>query len=401
MTKTLKMTSAASLVAISSILTTPLSAETSDQAVSWGDSLRTFGLFHKDNDAKFIQELKFHGRFHWQYAHIDGEDAAGDSFDNDFTEFRRIRIGAQAKFLNNFTLRSTINVINDGARDGQSEQFEYNGIDELFLTYSLQNVGNLDSVALRYGRQKIDNGAEVAVSSKKIKTVERAAISNKLFSNSRYTALKALVSKGNWDGQFSLLSLDDNEELAGWSRGKALALNSDWKLENGKVKFDVLYNLDANDSGRDELDVDYKWAASLAYETKVNDWNLFLNAVYGDNGSESFAGNNRDGSFYGLIVMPSTYLIEDKLEFVARYQYQASSQDEGIRVNSRYFRANDNGSSLSNGRGDSHQSIYAGLNYFISGHHSKVQVGIEYDTLDTPTGDADATTVFAAYRTYF
>ena len=29
--------------------------------------------------------------------------------------------------------------------------------------------------------------------------------------------------------------------------------------------------------------------------------------------------------------MPSTYLIDDKLEFVARYVYQASEEAEGIR----------------------------------------------------------------------
>ena len=36
-----------------------------------------------------------------------------------------------------------------------------------------------------------------------------------------------------------------------------------------------------------------------------------------------------EGNFYGLVVMPSTYLIDDKLEFVARYVYQASEEDSG------------------------------------------------------------------------
>ena len=49
--------------------------------------------------------------------------------------------------------------------------------------------------------------------------------------------------------------------------------------------------------------------------------------------------SDREGNFYGLVVMPSTYLIDDKLEFVARYVYQASEGDEGIRPNSRYFRS--------------------------------------------------------------
>ena len=39
--------------------------------------------------------------------------------------------------------------------------------------------------------------------------------------------------------------------------------------------------------------------------------------------------------------MPSTYLIDDKLEFVARYVYQASEGDEGITANSRYFQSSE------------------------------------------------------------
>lgn len=414
----IKTTTAASFAAIGSAFANPVAPVSMNEKPSppvehhagdWCNSLKTFGLFHKDPDSKFIQEVKFHGRLHWQYANIDGDDVNGNSFDNDFTEFRRLRVGAQVKFLNNFTLRSTINIVDDRATNGGTEHLEYNNLDELHLTYSLKNVGNLDSLAFRYGRQKIDIGAEVAVSSKKIKTVERAAISNKVF-RSRYTGIKVSASKGNWDGQLGFLSLDDNDELAGWSRGKAISLNSDWKLEHGKLKFDAIYNLDTdvdtNGSRRDELGVGFKWAASLAYETEIRNWNILVNAIYGDNGSEDFAGGTeRDGSFYGLIVMPSTFIIEDKLEFVARYQYQGSSQDEGIRTNSRYFRAGDNtssaGADLNGGRGDDHHSIYTGLNYFLCGYNSQVMVGVEYEDLDTPAGDADATTLWAAYRTYF
>ena len=52
-------------------------------------------------------------------------------------------------------------------------------------------------------------------------------------------------------------------------------------------------------------------------------------------------------------------------------------------------------------RGDSYHSIYAGLNYYLCGNNSKVQVGAEYETLDTTDGDANNTTLWAAYRMYF
>ena len=86
---------------------------------------------------------------------------------------------------------------------------------------------------------------------------------------------------------------------------------------------------------------------------------------------------------------------------MARYAYQGAEEDEGIRTNSRLFRAEILDNDVNGGRGDSHHSIYAGLNYYFRGDKSKVLFGIEYDNLATPDGSADATTLWAAYRTYF
>ena len=136
-----------------------------------------------------------------------------------------------------------------------------------------------------------------------------------------------------------------------------------------------------------EVGVGYKWAASVSYETQIANWNLMVNAIYGDNGDSTYAGRkSRSGNFYGLVVMPSTFIIEDKLEFVARYAYQGASEDEGIRTNSRYVRR-DHGpvvnANIGGGRGDEHHSIYAGLNYYFCGHGMKVQAGVEHEFRNT------------------
>ena len=36
---------------------------------------------------------------------------------------------------------------------------------------------------------------------------------------------------------------------------------------------------------------DYNWAASLAYETEIGNWDLMVNVVYGDNGDSSYQSN--------------------------------------------------------------------------------------------------------------
>jgi len=187
-----------------------------------------------------------------------------------------------------------------------------------------------------------------------------------------------------------------------FDHGNALYFLSEHELANGNLSFDLFYNLDADDSGDDEVGVGYEWAFTASYSTKLGAWNLNTQFVFGDNGDEDFQGNaDRTGNFWGVIIEPSIYLIEDKLEFVARYAYQGSEEDEGIRTNSRYFRDNAVNADINGGRGDAHHSIYAGLNYYFCDHRSKILLGVEYDSLDTPDGDADATTLWAAYRIYF
>lgn len=413
MTQTLKLTAAASIAALGTALAGPEpAAEISAPPVSNGDwckSLKDFGKFYSNSSDPFIQEMKIFGRFQAQYAHVDGDDINGDSFSGDFDTIRRFRLGTKIKFFNNFTLLGRANLVSDRRHSGGVRDFDYQSWDELKLSYTLKDVAGLDSLTASYGRHKIAMGHESHTSSKKIKTVERSAISNKIYGN-RYTGLTLQAKKGDWIGTFGFLSLDSTNGIGNWDHGEAIYLSSSHKLSCGTLVFDFFYNLDTDKSigmtGYDEVGVGYQWAASVSYETQVGNWNLVLNAIYGDNGDSDYqSSSNRTGNFYGFVVMPSTYLIEDKLEFVARYAYQASSEDQGIRTNSRYFRAN-NGGAVNSGRGDEHHSIYAGLNWYLCGHNSKFMFGVEYETLDTPNAggtenDADATTLWAAYRMYF
>lgn len=364
---------------------------------SWCDGFDTVGKFYKNKDAAFIQELKFFGRFQMNFAHIEGDDVNGDSFSETYDEVRRLRFGSQIKFLDNFKLKGNVNLIDDDARDGGGRSFSYQNWDELKLSYSKKDVAGFDKAGFTYGRHKVGVGHESHTSSKKLKTVERSALSNKIY-DGRWTGFTLDLEQGNWTGTIGYFGQDETEALGSISQGSAYYLSSAWDISSGNILFDFFYNADTDDES--EL-AGYEWVASLAYETEIGDWDLMVNAVYGDNGDEDFTGVDRDGSFYGLVIMPSTFIIEDKLEFAARYMYQASEEDEGIRAYSRYFRAEASGADVNSGRGDSHHSLYAGLNYYLCGHNSKIQVGLQYDNLDTPEGDADATTLWGAYRMYF
>lgn len=413
MNRTLKLTTTASLAALGTAFAGPEPVAPAPPVANgdWCASLKDFGKLYKNDSSSFITEMKIFGRFQAQYASIDGDDINGNGFVDDYDTIRRFRLGTQIKFANGFTLLGRANLVADnrhslnGVRD-----FAYQDWDELKLSYTFKEIAGLDKLTASYGRHKIAMGHESHTSSKKIKTVERSAISNKIYSN-RYTGMTLTAEKGDWVGTLGLLSLDMSPGIGSWDHGNAIYLSSAHKLDSGSLVFDFFYNLDTSKTngtkGHDEVGVGYEWAASVSYETKLANWDLMVNAIYGDNGGTTYAGRkSRSGSFYGFVVMPSTYIIEDKLEFVTRYAYQGSSEDQGVRTNSRYFRASHHGGNVNGGRGDSHHSIYAGLNYFLCDHNSKVMVGVEYETLDTPNAGgakngADATTLWAAYRMYF
>ena len=368
---------------------------------SWCDGFKNVGKFYSDDSSPYIQSLKFFGRFQAQYAYIDGDDVNGDSFNEGIDEVRRLRFGAELKFLNGFKLKGNVNLVDDDANSQGGREFAYQNFDQLKLSYTKKDILGFDKLGLTYGRHKVAVGAEAHTSSKKIKTVERSALSNRIFDD-RWTGFTLDFERGNWEGTLGYFSQDEDDALGSLSNGSAIYLSSSHDISSGNILFDFFHNLDGGEEDERYELASYEWAASLAYTTKVGNWDLLVNVAFGDNGDSDYESNpDRQGNFWGLVVMPSTYIIEDRLEFVARYAYQGSEEDEGIRTNSRYFRDDAVNADINGGRGDAHHSIYLGLNYYFCGHNSKVLLGVEYDNLDSPDGDADATTLWAAYRTYF
>lgn len=375
---------------------------------SWCSIYDQLGKPVYDNpDNPLFQYLKFSGRAQLQYAYVDGEGVDGEDFSEDFEEIRRLRIGGELRMLKYFKLKGGANIISDGKPSGGDRDFGYQSLGSLLLSVDIRKafgVEAFDKVVLSYGRHKVKVGEEAHESSKKIKTVERSAVANKLYPT-RATGVSLDLAKGNWSGTAAIFSTDASDEFADWNDGLAYYLSSTFERENGdQVILDFLYN-DANGNADNELGDKqgfnlYEWAVSAAYVAKRDRLEVMVNTSYGDNGSQSSGGGTRDGNFWGLVIIPSYWLVEDKWEAVARYSYQGSDESNGIRTNSRYARR-DHGGEVNSGRGDEHHSIYAGLNYYLCGHKSKIMTGIEYETLDTGGGEVDASTLWLAYRAYF
>ena len=378
------------------VTATTLSALAGDTSVAppapvnngnWCDTLQDMGTLYKDNKSPYIQEIKVFGRAHYQFSYVDGENNTQD-FSEDGGELRRLRFGTSVKFLNGFKLVGRANLEKGGFR---SDQLGYNGMDELYLEYGLGDVAGFEDVTIGYGRYKVAFGGEEHISSKKIKTVERSNLNN-FYAPSRSTGVLIDASRGDIDYTLGVFSTDADQTLGQWDEGIAYYGSAAFGAFDGDMTIDFVYN-DA-DPVLDEDTFGYEWATSVTHQSEIGNWDLLLNGTYGEthNGAE----------VYGLVVMPSTFLIEDKLEAVFRYQYAASDDPAGFSINSRSVRnsAASDGVGIVNG-GDENHTIYAGLNYFLCDHNAKVMVGAEYETFEGTVTDVEATTLWAAFRMYF
>ncbi len=336
----------------------------------------------------FINSVKMTGRAHFNAAYTEG-DVSGAGFDESYIELRRLRFGTEIMFLNDFTLVASANFNKDSAVDDVS--FGYSEMYELYLKYSLGNVMGIEDAAIAYGRMRHDFSAEGTTSSNELKTVERSGISRHFFGDGNGSAITATGVKltgkvGALDGALGVFSTEaDSDELSDWNHGTAIygSLGYDSPCRGRFVLQGVSNDVSAGDDDR----FGYDWAVSLAYTNTFGNWDLLVNGITGEE-------TNGDTTS-GVVIMPTTFIVPDTVEFVARYEY-ATSDGNNLAL-SRYA-----GDAAASGSADERHALYAGLNYYLCGNNAKVQVGVEYETAEDIAGnEADATTLWLGFRTSF
>lgn len=367
------------------------------------------GTIYKNPGNPWLSEVQIFGRYHWNAAYIDGEGTNGRDFSEDYTDSRRFRLGAKIGFLNYFTFKGAVNLVDDQRFNGGDLEYGYQDFDEAVFTFDALrafNVSGLDTLTLNYGRFKWHGGLEARTSSNEILTVERSAISNKLYQSARPTGFVVNAAKGKWNAYAGIYSSDDNvpdgisrnvEGIGGWNDGLMYTTELIYSYSDDlRFGWEFLYN-DADARVEDSL-LQYKWATTLSAEYAIGDGGVNLEVMYGDNGGQEIGNpKNRSGDFWGVVVTPYYWIVPAKLQAVAQYMYAGSEEDQGLRTNSRYVRATSYGSGgnpniVNAGRGNELHTFYGGLNWLICGDNLKLQGGAEYTFLNTPrVGDGDAT----------
>ncbi|WP_379716188.1 porin [Haloferula chungangensis] len=386
----------------------------------------SLAMLHKDAEDPWIQEFKLSGRFHWQAAYLQGRDANHYEFSDDYTEVRRFRLGAGLKFLNFFSANAGVNMVDDARNNllpwpgGRKLGWGYEDFDIAVLSFDIGKafgVEGVDDLAISYGRQKFNFSHEGHRSSNNLPTVERSAVSNKVYGGYRPTGLSIDAAKGDWTATLGIFSTDARTRIGGnvdflgsWTEGVAYYSSVSYSAcKEWAFTWDVLYN-DADVLGGEDSLWGYKWATSVSGEYSDGRWGLIVDGIYGDNGGPSSGTllSRRQGDFWGVVVMPYYWIVEGRLQGVLRYQYQGSENDRGSSVNSRYIRRVHGPSvdlSTYVGRGDAMHSLYAGVTTRLCGSHLKVQCGLEYDWLNIPgagvDGELSAFTYWFGLQTFF
>lgn len=363
--------------------TLAVSSDTNSQP--WYELIGDYAHVYKNDDNPFVQSIKFDGRAHYQYGFTDINNDIGADFDGDGHELRRLRLGTKINFLGNWHLRYIANLEDGGFND---DVVGFNSTDETYIQYHFGDVGGIENLKLSYGRHKFDIGIEVHQSSNKIRTIERTNISNTLYRGGRPTGLLAFGTYRTVDFTLGFLSSDRDDILGEWKGDHAYYMSLEKDALGGHFVADFVWN-DGDANSSDDVWA-YQWAASLGYQTEVNDWNIIADFLAG----EGFDGS----SAYGFYLINSKFVVGKKLELVTRYQYAAGNGDF-LLANSRNER--NVAPSGTFGELDENHSFYLGLNYYFLDNHAKFLAAIDYENFSGPNTNLDGYTLWGALRFYF
>ncbi|MEH6518988.1 MAG: porin [Halioglobus sp.] len=303
-------------------------------------------------------------------------------------ELRRLRAGMSVKFLDGFSVLGRWNARERGLDDDITF---YDSWDELYIDYSTSDVLGFDKASVGYGRYKLLFGGEEHQSSKRIKTIERSGINNR-FGSSRPTGVNINLEKGGAEYIIGVWSTElELEKWAGWGEEVAFQASAILPVAEGELILDFIY---ADDEDKVLTPFGYNWAGSVTYTRKFGDVNVMTNATLAESRLDP----------YGFVILPSFFIVDNKLEAAFRYQYSSVSTDLGVprSSGSRGLRRVALEERVGTGNGDKYQAVYAGLNYYIAGDNLKFMTGVEYEDISGDRArELSGVTLWAAVRAYF
>ena len=353
------------LAGAGTVATAPVSQAAKEESNS--DKIWGLATWYNNKENPVIQKFAFTGRAQIDLFHVDNDFGDADDWN-----FRRLRLGAKAKMFQNFTVHGEIDC--DGNGDGDF----YQKLTDAYISWDADPM-----FKLTIGKHGAPFTLDGATSSKELLTTERSNVANNMWFPEEY--LPGVSISGDdktWNYRLGVFSNGTaNKEFGDFDASLVVLASVGHTLKDtlGAEKL----NLRADYVYQDPTD-----AATTTFTRKLEHVGALV--AEWENGPLALAtaitgatGYGSQSDLFGFEVMPSYYIIEDKLQAVARYSIVSSADSNGVRY-ARYD------TETTSARGDQYQDIYAGLNYYVYGHKLKIQGGVQYSMMDgTSEGDAD------------
>jgi len=344
-----------------------------EQSPSVFESIWNLPKLYENKNNPYMQSFSLVGRYHGQYWAADSEGNSDDDWEN-----RRIYVGFNTRLFKQFTLEIQISINDD---------FDpvYKALYDAFIKWETEG----DNFAVSVGRlDYVYTGMERSTSSKKIKTMERALIVNQVMPGEVIGGY-ANGKIGGLRYQTGLFSGSIEDEFTSFEGGFAALLGISYEVplfyDKGSLHLDYLYN-----DGDEENNAlkPYENIISLWHEGHKGPLAVGIDLTAAD-------GVDEQSDVFGLTLLPSYDLIQnlvldgDKLQLALRYHYASSSDKYGLKFNKRYEQP------VTSGKGDSYNSAYLGLNYYIYQQKLKLMAGIEYFDMSGVTDENEEDSIAA------
>lgn len=340
-----------------------------------GDSFWDMMEFYENEQGDY---LKSTGRLQVDSIWLDS-DQSGQLSD---IYWRRARLGIEGSY--------------DGITITVDADFDLNkSLDDSFKRFTNVNFSfYLDSGAkVKVLKQSVPFMLGGKTSSKKLLTTERSNLTNNLwFVNEYFTGISIQNTlDNNWHyfaGVYSSdkvegVSFDDPAYFGLYSIGRSCGANQYW--DNAVLSVDTVIN-DTSPTANTE---DFSQVSSFSTKFHRGQWGLWTDIAWGN-------GEMGQSDLWGYEVMPF-YSMSDKFQYVMRYTYIHSSDENGIRLG-RYD------SKIESGKGDRYRELYGGVNWYFNRHKLKLQLGVQYAQMEDSAqdgGDFDGWGLTTAFRFYW
>jgi phosphate-selective porin OprO/OprP len=325
------------------------------------DNIWSHATLYQNPDNPFVQRFSLSGRAQGDYAYFDA-----DQGDYDDTRCRRFRFGFISEVLNHGVAR-----LEADFDFNENIESSYKRLTDAHIDWSLNPNWRITVL-----KQSAGFTLDGATSSKRLSTPERNALTHNLWFTSEYfTGIDIKGACGeDWSCRAGVFSSAGSKQISDFDASYFSLLSVGRELGNllGQDKLNLRVDYVHNDQD-DEADTrPFNDVVSLVADWKHGRWGMSTDFSAG-------LGWEEQSDVFGIVVMP-VYDQTAKLQWVARYTYLYSGDDNGLRLN-RYER------DVVSGRGDEYNEVFIGLNWFFYGHKFKWQNGWQYSRMSDAADD--------------